>query len=110
MTRTGVGSGRTLRDMWALLLGFGILMLGDGLQGTLLPLRAVAEGFPTLVTGLVMSSFYLGFLLGSLLTPLVVRRVGHVRVFAALAALGLFPLVAKKVMNWVRGPSKPTAT
>ena len=72
---------------WALLLGFGILMLGDGLQGTLLAVRAYREGFPTVVTGLVMSSFYAGFLGGTLWAPGIVRRVGHIRVFAALAAM-----------------------
>ncbi len=72
---------------WALLLGFGILMLGDGLQGTLLAVRAYREGFSTTTTGLVMSSFYAGFLGGSLWAPNIVQRVGHIRVFAALAAL-----------------------
>ncbi|MGI9311474.1 MAG: MFS transporter [bacterium] len=77
----------TLASSWALLLGFGILMLGDGLQGTLLAVRAHREGFPTAITGLVMSSFYAGFLAGTLWTPWLVKRVGHIRVFAALAAL-----------------------
>jgi len=71
----------------ALLLGFGILMLGDGLQGTLLAIRADLEGFSTTVTGLIMSTFYIGFLLGSILTPKITRQVGHIRVFAALSAL-----------------------
>jgi MFS family permease len=72
---------------WPLLLGMGILMLGAGLQGTLLGLRATLEGFPTPVTGLVMSCYYVGYLLGTLIAPRLLRRVGHVRVFAALAAL-----------------------
>lgn len=76
-----------LRSSWALLLGFGILMLGDGLQATLLAVRADQEGFPTTLTGLVMSSFYVGFLGGSIYAPRIMARVGHVRVFAALAAL-----------------------
>ena len=76
-----------ITSSWALLLGFGILMLGDGLQGTLLAVRAYREGFPTAITGLVMSSFYAGFLGGTLWAPGIVRRVGHIRVFAALAAL-----------------------
>jgi hypothetical protein len=50
---------------WALLLGMGMLMLGNGLQGSLLGLRAVSEGFGTTVTGLVMTGYYLGFLAGS---------------------------------------------
>lgn len=72
---------------WALLLGFGILMLGDGLQGTLLAVRADLEGFSATRTGLVMSTFYVGFLFGSILTPRITIKVGHIRVFAAFAAL-----------------------
>ncbi len=76
-----------LTSSWAILLGFGILMLGDGLQGTLLAVRADLEGFSTTLTGLVMSSFYLGFLLGSIMTPRITVKVGHIRVFAAFAAI-----------------------
>src|SRR6266404_5656447 len=52
----------------------GILMLGAGLQGTLLGLRATIEGFPTPVTGLVMSCYYVGYLLGTLIAHVV---AGH---------------------------------
>ena len=76
-----------LASSWAILLGFGILMLGDGLQGTLLAVRADLEGFSTTLTGLVMSTFYLGFLLGSIMTPRITMKVGHIRVFAAFAAI-----------------------
>jgi len=76
-----------LTTTWPLLLGMGILMLGAGLQGTILGLRATLEGFPTPVTGLVMSCYYVGYLLGTLIAPRLLRRIGHVRVFAALAAL-----------------------
>jgi MFS family permease len=71
----------------ALFLGIGLLMLGNGLQGTLLGVRAEVERFPTGATGLVMSSYYLGFLGGSLLVPRALARVGHIRVFAALTSL-----------------------
>ena len=72
---------------WALLLGFGVLMVGDGLQGTLLAVRASLEQFPIEITGLIMSVFSVGFLAGSLLAPRIVERVGHIRVFAALASI-----------------------
>ncbi len=72
---------------WALFLGMALLMIANGLQGTLLGVRASMEAFPTTVTGILMSAFYLGFLAGSLLTPKMVVRVGHIRVFAALASL-----------------------
>ncbi len=81
------GMGSALWSTWALLLGFGILMLGDGLQGTLLAVRADQEGYSATTTGLIMSSFYVGFLSGSIMTPRIVLQVGHIRVFAALAAM-----------------------
>ncbi len=81
------GMSRVLLSTWALLLGFGILMLGDGLQATLLAVRADQEGFSATTTGLIMSAFYVGFLSGSLLAPKMMVQVGHVRVFAAFAAL-----------------------
>lgn len=65
----------------------GILMLGAGLQSTILGLRATIEGFPAPVTGLVMSGYYVGYLAGTFIAPRALQRVGHVRVFAALAAL-----------------------
>jgi MFS family permease len=77
----------TIATTWPLLLGMGVLMLGAGLQGTLLGLRATLEGFPTPVTGVVMSCYYIGYLLGTVAAPRLLRQVGHIRVFAALAAI-----------------------
>ncbi|MFT5005987.1 MAG: MFS family permease [Paracoccaceae bacterium] len=74
------------RNSWALLLGILLLMLGNGLQGTLLGVRGSAEGFSTTSMSIVMSAYFVGFLGGSRLTPELIRRVGHVRVFAALAS------------------------
>ena len=65
----------------------GILMLGAGLQSTLLGVRATIEAFPTPVTGIVMSCYYVGYLVGTRVAPQLLRRVGPVRVFATLAAL-----------------------
>jgi MFS family permease len=65
----------------------GVLMLGAGLQGTLLGLRATLEGFPTPVTGVIMSCYYVGYLLGTAAAPRLLRQIGHIRVFAALAAI-----------------------
>src|SRR6266576_3957972 len=72
---------------WPLLLGMGVLMLGAGLQGTLLGVRATLEAFPTPVIGAIMSCYYVGYLLGTFAAPRLVRNVGHIRVFAALAAV-----------------------
>lgn len=78
---------RGLAATWQLLLGMGILMLGAGLQGTQISLRATLEGFPVLVTGVIMSCYYVGYMAGTAGAPRLVRRVGHIRVFAAMAAV-----------------------
>lgn len=72
---------------WPLFFGLALIMAGNGLQGTLLGVRADIEGFGTATTGLVMSLYYFGFLAGSVVAPRLVRDVGHIRVFAALASL-----------------------
>lgn len=70
-----------------LFLGLALLMLGNGLLGSLLGVRADLEGFPTVVIGVVMSMYYVGFLVGSLTIPRRLITVGHIRVFAGLASL-----------------------
>jgi MFS family permease len=76
-----------LRNSWALLLGIMLLMLGNGMQGTLLGIRGGIEGFTTAQMSYVMAAYFLGFLFGSRMTPEMIRRVGHVRVFAALGSM-----------------------
>jgi MFS family permease len=76
-----------LRDSWVLLLGMLLLMLGNGLQGTLLGVRGAIEGFSPGALSVVMSGYFVGLLLGAWYAPRMVRRVGHIRVFSALAAL-----------------------
>ncbi|MCR9222300.1 MAG: MFS transporter [Alphaproteobacteria bacterium] len=72
---------------WALFFGLALIMIGNGLQGALLGVRAELEGFGGSVTGLIMTGYFVGFLLGSRVVPLLIARVGHVRTFAALASL-----------------------
>ena len=76
-----------ISSAWALLLGIALIMLGNGLQNTLLGVRATLEGFGTGVTGLVMTAYFAGFVAGSVIVPRLLANVGHVRVFAALASL-----------------------
>jgi len=76
-----------LSSAWALLLGMMLLQVGNGMQGTLLGVRGEMEGFSTLEMSLVMSGYFVGFLFGSRMAPDMIRRVGHVRVFAALASM-----------------------
>ncbi|WP_300581862.1 MFS transporter [Marivita sp.] len=96
-----------IRTSWPLLLGMLLLMLGNGLQGSLLGVRGSTLGFSSVEMSLVMSAYFAGFLLASRVTPDMIRRVGHVRVFAALgsfvsAALLLFPTIQDPIA-WIIG-------
>lgn len=79
------------------MLGMLLLMLGNGLQGTLLGVRGSIDQISPQLLGYVMSAYFVGFLASSRITPKLLKRVGHVRVFAALgslvsAAFILFPI------------------
>ena len=76
-----------LRTTWPLLLGVLLLMVGNGMQGTLLGIRGEIEGISTTQMSVVMAAYFGGFVLGSLIVPGMIQRVGHVRVFAALGSL-----------------------
>nr|WP_298687103.1 MFS transporter [uncultured Dongia sp.] len=76
-----------LRPVFSLLFGAGLLVLGNGLIGILLPVRLGIEKVSPDISGLVMSAYYLGFMVGSVLGQGIIRRVGHIRAFAAFAAL-----------------------
>ncbi len=86
-----------LKHSLALLLGMALLMLGAGLQATLLGVRATLEGFSTLVIGVVMAGYYVGYVGGSLAAPELVRRVGHIRVFAALTAVAAATILVQSM-------------
>ena len=88
-----------LKSSWALMLGMLLLMMGNALQGSLLGVRGSLEGIDPSALGFVMSAYFVGFLGGSKLTPILLRRVGHIRVFAAYGSLvsAAFILYAVKV-------------
>jgi MFS family permease len=92
-----------LRTSWPLLLGMLLLLVGNGLQGTLLGIRGAIEGYDAATMSLVMSAYYVGFLLGSQRATAMIARVGHVRVFAALASTisAAFILYAEAPDAWV---------
>lgn len=90
---------------WSLLTALGLLLMGNGLLGSLVGIRAELEGFDTVVTGLVLAFYFIGFVAGSQLAPVAVTRVGHVRVFAGLAAIAaaatLVHAVAVHPLSWL---------
>lgn len=78
---------RTLLENWALFLGIALLMVSNGLLGTVLTIRGVEIGFDAVTIGLMQAGYPLGALFGCVVAPKLVERVGHIRAFGALASL-----------------------
>lgn len=96
---------RTFAPISALLLSTALLLMGNGLQGVLLPVRGALENFSPLDLGVLGGSYFLGFASGCLHGPSLVRRVGHIRVFAAMVAIAsavalAHPLALIPVVWW----------
>ena len=81
------GLGSALALIWSITAGATFLQIGNGLLQILLPLRMEWTGISIAQIGLVASAYGFGFAAGCIGTPLLVRRVGHIRAFASLAAI-----------------------
>ncbi|MFO7603624.1 MAG: MFS transporter [Gammaproteobacteria bacterium] len=79
---------RKITSIYSLLAATAILLLGSGLLGTVVALRAGLEAFPQGLIGLIMSGFFMGYVLGSYLCPQIIRSFGHIRSFSVFAAIG----------------------
>lgn len=87
--------------LWALFFGIAMISLANGLQGSLLGIRAIIEQFGTTQTGIIMSLYYVGFLLGSVYIRQYVMNVGHIRVFAAMASLASITILIHSFLPYV---------
>ena len=99
MTAETASAGAAIRGAWPLLASVGLLMVGGGLQGSLLGVRAESAGFSAAVTGAILGLYYLGYVAGSLWVPARIRAVGHIRTFASLASLASAAVMVHAV--WV---------
>ena len=94
-----------LLSSWTLFFGILLFMVGNGLQGVLLGVRAEQLGFGDVAIGLVMGGYFVGYLGGSFLVPKLVSHVGHIRVFGVMAALAsasiLVHPVAENSLVWL---------
>jgi len=95
-----------INSIFSLLLSIGILLIGTGLLGTTLSIHAGLASFSDTVIGIIMSAFFLGFVIGSYLCPRLISEVGHIRAFSFLAALGtvsviLHGLIIDPVVWWL---------
>ncbi len=99
--------GKLFKNSWALFAGYGLLMIAHGLQGNLLGVRAVIEEFNFVSTGAMMSGYFVGYFLGANMVPDLVRKVGHIRVFAAFASMASLAILIHAVfvdpIIWIGG-------
>lgn len=83
----------------ALLFAVFILIAGNGLLSTFVPLSAVAAQFSDFKIGLIASSYFFGMLIGCIATPRLVARAGHIRAFAAMSAVAAVSASAHAVFT-----------
>jgi MFS family permease len=86
-----------LKGTWALFFGVGMMMLANGLQGSLIGIRASLEGYSASASGIILTGYYAGFLLGALYIPQRIKNVGHVRTFAALASIASISILIQSL-------------
>jgi len=86
-----------LASVSSLLLSVAFLMVGHGLQSTVIPVRAELEHFTSAEIGIVSSFFYVGFVAGSVLGSYLIVRAGHIRAFAAMISLGSAAALAHSI-------------
>jgi len=86
--------------IYALFIGSALLMFGGGLQGLLMSVRGAEEGFSLLALGLIGTGWSVGFVAGSITVPMLVQRVGHIRAFSIMAAIGTVTILLN--LLWVQ--------
>ncbi|PLW68868.1 MFS transporter [Pseudohalioglobus lutimaris] len=91
---------KVLLTVTSLLLSTALLLVGHGLQLTLLPLRASAVGMSEFTIGLSASCYFLGFVAGCLSIPRIIGRVGHIRGFAVLTAIMVCALLSLEMLDY----------
>jgi MFS family permease len=95
----------TVATLFGLLLGFGLMQMGNTFQGTLLSIRGGIEGFTPAQIGAVGSGFWVGIVIGSLRCGRWIQKIGHIRAFLALGAIAstapLVHLLAVHPTSWV---------
>lgn len=90
--------GKQLYAVAAILLATFIFLTGNGLLGTVTPVRAHLEGFSDLAIGFMGSAYYAGFLVGCFVGPQLLMRVGHSRTFAVAAGLAAATAIAQPLV------------
>ncbi|KAF0284280.1 MFS transporter [Spiribacter roseus] len=96
---------RTISPFIALFVSFGLLLSGGGLLTTLVGVRMSEEAFDTRVIGLVTACYSVGFVMATWVCAGLIARVGHIRSFAAFAAMAAISTLAYPLLlePWLWG-------
>jgi MFS family permease len=73
--------------IFSLLSGVAMLVVGMSLLFSAIGVRSGDAQFTPLITGLINSAYFAGFVVGTFACPVIIRQVGHIRAFAAMASL-----------------------
>lgn len=97
---------RSLLPLSALLLGSAFLVFAGGMNGLVLPIRGVAEGFSAASLGLLGTGWAIGYVTGCVATPKLVSRVGHIRSFGVMCAIAAIAVLLSLLLvtPWVWVP------
>jgi MFS family permease len=91
--------------IYSLLIGSALLMFGGGLQGLVLSVRGAEEHFSLLALGLIGTGWSVGFVAGSITVPMLVKRVGHIRAYSVMAAIGTITILLNLLLindvSWI---------
>ncbi len=96
---------KVIRDLLAPLSSLFIMLLGNGLYSTLIPLRLDIEHASNALIGYTSSAYYVGSIIGCLQIEAFIARVGHIRAFAIFATLttisSLLPVMVPYHEAWI---------
>ena len=82
-----ISSSRTIKTMFPLFFGISLLFIGNGLVVSSAGVELKKMGASELETGLVISVFFIGAMLGTIISHKIVSKVGHIRSFGIFASI-----------------------
>ncbi len=94
----GAAMAASIYKLSSLFLSITVLLLGHGLQQTLIPLQGQALGMSSAAIGMTGATYFIGFILGCYAIPVLIRQVGHIRVFAFCVALLIVSILS--IARW----------
>jgi len=90
---------KALVAVTSLLLSTALLLIGHGMQLTLVPLRATDNGLSDFMIGVSASCYFMGFIVGCIGVPATIARAGHIRSFSVLTAVMISAVLCVEMLE-----------